>query len=195
MTRTDQVRAFAAMALKKLHDPRALPGLVAALGRKRVYRDYRSPVSDVLSDFGEMALPALRAAVNDPNQRVRLAAIEFVLKFGDETDAPCAVQILADPDPDIRLRVIPAIGYKLRESPVVLQALVERLHDPEEDVCIAAIEALGQIRDSSSVPPLIECLKVEGLGAAAADALQEFDSRAARNALKAWNQRLPKDRP
>jgi HEAT repeat protein len=70
--------------------------------------------------------------------------------------------------------------------PVIQQALIERLQDPEEDVCLKAIEVLGQIRNVSAVPHLAECLKVEALAPSAADALEGFDTREAAAALRAW---------
>jgi HEAT repeat protein len=182
--RDSQVNAFARRALENLADPRAVPGLIAALGQSGTnVREIRG----VMRTLGTIAVPAFRQAINDPNERVRLTAIEILSTFGDDADAPCVAEMLRDTNPDVRLVAIRGIGSALRRSPVILQALVERLHDPEEDVCIAAIEVLGEIGNVSVVPHLAECLKVEALAPSAANALQEFDTRDARAALKAWS--------
>jgi HEAT repeat protein len=182
--RDDQVRAFAGIALKKLSDARAVPELIAALRHKR---SYPGRITNVLLEMGETAIQELRPALNDPNERVRLAAIEVVARFGEDTDAPAMASMLGDPDPEVRLLALRQIGWRLRESPLILQAVCDRLQDSEEDIALAAIEKLTDIRDNAAVPHLIECLKNTELASAAAAALGWFESREARNALKAWN--------
>jgi HEAT repeat protein len=179
----DQVRAFTTMAVKNLNDTRAIPLLIAALGRNPKY----SSTGNALHLFAETAVPAMRPVLHDGNQRLRMAAIDLVARYGDLEDADAIAGVLHDTNPDARLRAIGTIGSRLSESPLIAQALVECLQDPEEDVAIAAIEALGRFHLASTVPRLIECLKVEALASSAADALQWFDTREVRSALKAWN--------
>jgi HEAT repeat protein len=179
-----QVSMYAGRVLQHLADPRAVPGLVAVLGGEG------PPIRvawDVLEAIGKAAIPALREATKDPNQRLRLRAIKFVSRFGDDTDASLVAEALRDTNPDVRLLAIEAIGYGLQQSPLILEALIERLHDPEEDICIAAIVALGKSGKVSAAPHLIECLKIEALAPSAAKALEAFDMREVRTALKAWN--------
>ena len=180
----EQVRAFARRALRDLQDPAAIPSLVTALAGKR---KFPGGITEVLKAFEDAAVLALRAAIHDPNARVRLAAIETIARYGEETDAPLVAEAIRDADPDVRLRAIKAVGSRMGESTLIQEALVERLHDTEEDVCLAAIRALGDIRSASTAPQLIECMKVEALAPYAAGALQWIDTREARAALKAWN--------
>jgi HEAT repeat protein len=179
-----QVRVYARHALDALADPRAIPGLIAALRQQGVEL---LEIKNALESLGKAAIPALRQAVNDPNERVRLTAIRLVCRFGDDADALCVAEILRDQDPDARLLAIESMGYGLHTSPLIFEALIERLHDREEDVCIAAIERLGEIENVSAVPHLIECLKVEALAPSAAGALRSFDTREVRAVLKTWN--------
>jgi HEAT repeat protein len=179
-----QVSMAAGRVLAHLADPRAVPGLVGALGGEG------APIRvawDALEALGKAAMPALREATKDPNQRLRLRAIKFVSRFGDDTEGPLVAETLRDTNPDVRLLAIEAIGYGLQQSPSIFEALIERLHDPEEDICIAAIVALGKSGKVSVAPHLIECLKVEALAPSAAKALEAFDTREVRTALKAWN--------
>jgi HEAT repeat protein len=181
--RDSQVSAFSSRAIQHLADPRAIPGLIVALGREE---DSRA-AWNALQSLGETAMPAVRQAVCAPDERLRLRAITFLCRFGDDADALLVAGTLRDTNPDVRLDAIQEIGYKLQQSPLILEALIERLHDPEEDICIAAIAALGQIGKVSAAPHLIECLKNEALAPSAAEALARFDTREVRSALKAWN--------
>ncbi len=179
-----QVSMSAGRAFKNLADPRAVPGLVAALGGEG---PHIRVAWGALEALGKAAIPALREATKDSNQKLRLRAIKFVSRFGDDADGPLVAETLRDTNPDVRLLAIEAIGYGLQQSPLILEALIERLKDPEEDICIAAIVALGEIGKVSAAPHLIECLKVEALAPSAASALEKFDTREVRTALKAWN--------
>jgi HEAT repeat protein len=178
-----QVMAFASKALDNLADARAIPGLIDALGQPGAYIE---GIKRVLENLGKIALPAVRQAMNDSNELVRLTALEFIYKFGDAEDAQSVAERLRDANPDVRLRAMWRMGPELRGLPVIQQALIERLQDAEEDVCLEAIELLRQIRNVSAVPHLVECLKVEALAPSAADALAGFDTREAAAALRAW---------
>jgi HEAT repeat protein len=185
--RDSQVAAFAGRSLEHFADPRAIPGLISALSREG------APVRvvvDALRAFGELAMPGLRQAANEPNVLLRLRAIDLVARYGGDEDAAFIAGILRDPTPDTRLRAIEHIGYGLQQSPLVLEALIERLRDTEEDIALAAIEALGEIAKPSAAPHLIECLKVEALAPSAARVLGNFDTREVRAALRAWNKSI-----
>ena len=108
-------------------------------------------------------------------------------EFGSDTDAVCLAEILRGDNPDMQIRAIKELGSGLSGSDLILQALFELLQGPEEDVAIAAIDALARFQNAGAVPHLVACLKVEALAPTAAAALKWFDTREARNALKAWN--------
>lgn len=188
----DQVQHSASAALQGLGDPRSIPGLLAALGQKSAPTNR---ISDVLKALGDAALPALHEAMRDSNERLRLRAMELVSEFDDEKGASRFVEAMGDQSPDVRLAAIRHIGYKQSRSPVALQAFIERLHDPEEDVSSAAINKLKYVGDEleqqvdadpSLLSRLVECLQVETLAPSVAELLERFDSPEARTALNTW---------
>jgi HEAT repeat protein len=179
-----QVLAFAGRSLEHLADPRAIPGLISAFGRQGAPT---REIADALKALGKLAMPALHQAAGDSNELLRLRTVEFIARYGGDEDSACIAGILSDANPDVRLRAIEHIGFGLRQSPLLLEALIARLHDPEEDIAMAAIRALAQIGNPAVAPHLIECLKVDALAASAAHALETFDTREVRTALKAWS--------
>ena len=98
--------------------------------------------------------------------------------------------LIQDDNADVRLEAIRAITYQQRGSGMILQALVERLHDTEEDVSAAAVEELYQLfrqpRNVTMIPYLIECLRIEKLAFTAAQLLDFFHTPETRAAVRAW---------
>ena len=71
---------------------------------------------------------------------------------------PALIEALRDPDPGMRWRAAEALRHIGPSAAAAAPALVEAaLRDPNEDVCEAATEALGQT--SIPVPALIEALR------------------------------------
>jgi HEAT repeat protein len=179
----DQVRMFASLALSDLHDPRALPGLMAALRDKTA-----GSVTGPLAALGEAALPELREALRDPNERVRIQAISLIGNQGKEPDAFLLAGLIEDGSPAVRELVVRVLS-RYGEAPGILQVVIERLQDPDEEVRLAAITTLGETSQPAAVPHLIKCLDVPELADAASGVLERMDSRESRAALRAWKRR------
>jgi HEAT repeat protein len=181
----DQIGMSASMALRNLADARAVPGLMAALRDRALYS---GSITGPLEALGEAALPELREALLDPSERVRIAAIGLIANLRQDADAPRLARLLKDASPTVRERAIKALVC-YPETPGILQAIVEGLHDPDGEVRVAAVETLARIGTPAAAPHLIECLDVEELADAAADALEQMDTREGRAALRAWKKR------
>jgi bilin biosynthesis protein len=181
----DQVGKFACLALRNLADPRSVPGLMAALRDRAVYS---GSITGALDALGEAALPELRKALVDPNERVRIEAIGLVANLRQDVDACRVAELLKDESPAVREHAVRALT-SYSETPGILQAIVERLHDADGEVRVAAIETLARIGNPAAAPHLIECLDVEELADAAADALERLNTREGRAALRVWKKR------
>ena len=64
---------------------------------------------------------------------------------------------LMDPDPAIRQKAALSLGERSADAANVVPQLVERLHDPQEEVRLAAIDSLARLAPAS-VPALIDLL-------------------------------------
>jgi len=173
------------MALRNLADPRAVPGLMAALRDRGIYS---GSITGPLAALGEAALPELREALLDPNERVRIAAIGLIANLRQEMDACRIAELLKDESPAVREHAIQALT-NYPETPGIVEAIVERLHDSDGEVRVTAIETLARIGNPAAAPHLIECLDVEELADAAADALERLNTREGRAALRTWKKR------
>ncbi len=148
-------RRTAAEALGKIGNPQAAPGLVVALGDE-------SPIvreASVRSLGGVGPLdPVTRAHIAgllvDPVQSVRLAAAQTLGSLDSTKEIwPLAMSQLAHADPEVRRAVIQA--FESIDSPEVVRALVESLHDPDPQVRRAAVAVLGE----SGNPKVVELLR------------------------------------
>jgi HEAT repeat protein len=181
----DQVRQFACLALEELRDARAVPGLVKAL---RGQTANSAQIARSLAALGEAALPELREALHDLNERVRIQAISLIANQRKEPDAFLLAGLIEDGSPAVRELVVRVLS-RYGEAPGILQVVIERLQDPDEEVRLAAITALGEIGQPAAVPYLIKCLDVPELADAASGALERMDTRESRAALRAWKRR------
>jgi len=177
-----QVRYYASSALNELRDARAMRGLVGALRDKTTDLNC---VTRALEPLGEAALPELREALQDSSERVRIVAIGLIAKYRKEPDALRLASVIEGASPTVRERVVRALsGYP--NAPGIVQAVIDRLEDPDDEVRLAAIETLADIGNPASVPRLIQCLDVDLSADSAAAALDRMDTREARAALRAW---------
>lgn len=145
------VRRTAAESLGKIGDPQAVPGLVVALGDQSpivreasvrslgdigpLQMNTRNQIADLLVD----SVPSVRAAASQT-----LAALD-----SSKERWPLAMSQLAHGNPEIRRAVIQAL--ESTDSPEVLMALRDKLHDPEPQVRRAAVAVLGQSGDTKVV--------------------------------------------
>ncbi|HYF61390.1 MAG TPA: HEAT repeat domain-containing protein, partial [Herpetosiphonaceae bacterium] len=163
----------------------------------------------IVGYFGfEQCLDGLFASLADPDERVRLAAVEHIPFLDDPRAAPAVERALADPAP--RVRAAAARGAEQLEPAAILAALLGALADPDAWVRYSAARALGQMRAAAALEPLerlarrdpafqvrIAALRALGRigGEAAAATLLEFaaagDAELARAALGGLGQARP----
>ncbi|MCB9435867.1 MAG: HEAT repeat domain-containing protein [Anaerolineales bacterium] len=91
--------------------------------------------------------------LNNPNPRLRTAAIQFMSR---EPDVPDLLEALKHPVALVRAGAARVLGLAKVESAV--PALIGRLNDGDAQVRMAAIDALGLLRDPQALDPLIACL-------------------------------------
>lgn len=154
-------RRTAAEALGKIGNPQAVPGLVVSLGdRSPIVREasVRS-----LGGVGPLDLGTrvhIAGLLVDPIQSVRSAAAQTLGSLDSTKEIwPLAMSQLAHADPEVRRAVIQ--GFESIDSPEVVRALVDSLHDPDPQVRRAAVAVLGESGDSKVVELFRERLRAE----------------------------------
>ncbi len=98
--------------------------------------------------------PALAQALNDDNPGVRKAALTALEQI--ETDNPLAAlqAALSSRHADLRLYAVKQLTQRRQASPLIPRWLNERLHDGDEKVREAALDALLGLEPETSVAPL-----------------------------------------
>lgn len=106
----------------------------------------------------------LLGILNHENSLSRCCAVRAMIRFDIADDATAQqnlINLLEDPDPDVRMEAAYTLG-KLKITSAV-DALVKNLEDdPEGDVRIQSVIALGEIASASTLKPLIRCLEQDG---------------------------------
>ena len=153
-----EVRSNAAEALKKIKDPRSIPGFIDLLRDENT--DIRMQAVDALGLFGAreaetMLLPFL----DDEDESVRSTAIRALSRLGSMTAVAPAITQLDHRDWWLRKRAAESLG--LLGSEKAVDALVKQY--PEEDVRVrrAIIVALLEIAPPRSAPFLEQALRDE----------------------------------
>ncbi|MDX1630898.1 MAG: HEAT repeat domain-containing protein [Thermoanaerobaculia bacterium] len=136
--------------------------------RERALRTGAAVVSD------ERLESYLREGADDV---VRNAGLEM-LKMRGARGLPLAIRLLRDPDPDVVLQSVLALGH-VRDLRA-LEPLRSALNHEEVNVQAAAIEAVGKLGDSRAIPDLLPFLEEDPwLQMATVQALGELRSPAA----------------
>jgi HEAT repeat protein len=137
------------------------------------------------------SVPALAAALGDPDARVRWSATNALGELGPAASAagPALVAALRDADPKVRLGAAYALGEARATPPGAVPGLVGGLTASDPDTRGTMARALGQLRPPSkeAVPPLVETLRRDGnehVRLAACTALRDL-APVARDALPA----------
>ena len=154
-------RRTAAEALGKIGNPQAAPGLVVALGDESPIVREASVRS--LGGVGPLDMATrvhIAGLLVDPVQSVRSAAAQTLRSLDSTKEIwPLAMSQLAHADPEVRRAVIQA--FESIDSPEVVRALLDSLHDPDPDVRRAAVAVLGESGDSKVGELLREQLMTE----------------------------------
>lgn len=154
-------RRTAAEALGKIGSSKAVPGLVASLGDESPMVREASVRS--LGGLGPLDMPTrvhMAELLVDHVQSVRESAARTLGSLDSTKEIwPMAMSQLAHADPEVRRAVIQA--FESIDSPEVVRALVDSLHDPDPQVRRAAVAVLGESGDSSVVELFREQLKAD----------------------------------
>jgi HEAT repeat protein len=101
------------------------------------------------------------SALKDANWVVRRDAVIELTTVAPTSAIPRLAQALNDEDSQVRLAAVQALAT-FQETPGVVNALVEALHDDEYVVCDAAKEALKQI-GTPPMPALVDTLHTDNV--------------------------------
>lgn len=107
----DAVAARAYGAAAHTRNPLVIPALVAALSRGDA--DHRNSLTVALGHLGAVAVPAIVRALHDGAPPVRRHAAETLSHMGSpdaDVAAPALADAVCDPDADVRLAALNALG-------------------------------------------------------------------------------------
>jgi len=150
-----EVRAAAAQALGLLGDARGIEPLLVAL--KDEESEVRSAASDALGRLGdERGVEPLLSAARDEDQAVRFAAVRALGCFKDPRAVDGLIALLRDQDSEIHVATCRALSHTGDHRAV--KPLVSALQYSPYMHDVA--EALGDLKDSAAVEPLISFLKI-----------------------------------
>jgi HEAT repeat protein len=198
-----EVRVYVGRLLVRAGDARAADAALAWLtapGRPAVDRTFGL---DLLSRGPALAPPARRAieqAIRDRDAGVRMRALEALGRQEINPSLPAVLGALDDESREVRLQAVLLTVAAARENPpaaaLATLPLIERLGDPDRLIQIAAIRALGALRDPRALQALLRLATTPQtieLRTAAADALGAPAMAAATPALAGLARRAPAD--
>lgn len=146
----------------------------------------RVALQEEIRAIGPAGVPALVAALEDKNPRIRALAADVLKYSKDPSVAPHIEARLGDEHPMVRKAALLALG---RLGAVgAAPAIISSLNDRDQSVRCHAALALGSLRDNRAVTPLIETLQSDTFSVArqtAANSLGEIGSMKAVRPLKA----------
>lgn len=150
----------AALALGRMHDARALPGLLAAAEDRRTPADSRVEALGLVGEIRAWnGIGRLEALLGDRDARVARAAALALAEMRVDLGRELLRDALYDDDPAARDRSALALG-RLGDAAAV-PALIEALGRDDLGIREDAIRTLGALRDPAAVEPLIETIPEE----------------------------------
>jgi HEAT repeat protein len=140
----------------------------------------RNAGSEIFRLRGGRSLPVLVALLEDADADVVLQAVLILGRLSDPRALEPLHGVLGHPDPNVVQEAILAVGRlgDARSIPRLLPFL-----DAELWLQMAAVQALGDLRSSESIPPLVARLTDPMVGSLAAEALARIGGRPAFDAL------------
>ncbi|HEU5361074.1 MAG TPA: HEAT repeat domain-containing protein, partial [Candidatus Deferrimicrobiaceae bacterium] len=151
------VRGAALRALGRIRDPRALPGLIEALGYPEASLPPR--IAEIIVMFGADSVPLLIAELRNLDSDVRrMWAAEILGCLGDPRAAIPLIESLGDVSPEVRAKAAGGLG-KIGEARALERLLEMLLSDPAPFVRTRAAQALGAIGHPKVIDQLIHVLK------------------------------------
>ncbi|RMG61082.1 MAG: hypothetical protein D6713_01120 [Deltaproteobacteria bacterium] len=137
-----RVRTYALSRLVDLGEE-AVPVLVENIGDEEV----RWLVSGALINIGEKCIPALMDVLRRGSSREKANALFVIEQLEAGEAVPLIRKLVHDPNPDVRVRAISALGKIAGEENVSF--IVDFLGDEDEDLRNAAITVLGEVGEEA----------------------------------------------
>jgi HEAT repeat protein len=154
----EYVRATAAITIADLVGEAAIPDLRAR--KEDLSAAVRLEAANALAGLGSDAVEALAAFLGDPDDSVRLMAVEGLGQIGDDSTVAAISSLAQDKSPrnkQIRIKVADALG-RIGDRDAV-PALVELANDREPAVRREAARALGRVGGDKADEALDKLMK------------------------------------
>jgi len=157
-SRDPNARREAVRELGKARTPDAERALVECL--RDPSRGVREAAGEALAEIGTtIAAQALIPFLHSDSPALRNGAIEILVRLHSKA-FPYVVELIKDPDPDVRKFAADILGAM--KSSEGVPVLIRLLGDPDPNVQQAAVEALGAIGDRVAVPHVLNLLTTPG---------------------------------
>jgi HEAT repeat protein len=143
-------------ALEKLHDVRAIPGLILVLGTSDDYSS-RFDASRALGSFGAEAVDLLLSELRNPNPEIRAGVADALGRIKDPRTARALGVVIQDSVDAVRetaAKALAEIG-----ATEALNPLLKAATDPSPNVRAASMHALGTVNESKAVDAIVAGLK------------------------------------
>ena len=168
-----EVRRSAVVALGRIGDSAATPGLVNALTEEPLAID----AAGALAQIGDpAAVDGLMHLIGSEDASIRQAAVSALNALIQPSMSERIIPLLHDSDPNVRESAVKIAGYF--GYPAAASALIELSEDANERVRCAAIEHLPFVEDRRALAVLVAAMKEEtpNVRAAATRALGNMDA-------------------
>lgn len=150
--KNEEVRLLAAGALKRIKDPVGIEPLIRALREPMKWLPAR--IAEVLVELGRTAVPALLAALDDPDPEFKGYIIEILGEIGDKSSVTKLAEVLRGHNPAVRAKAAAALAAVGGSEAV--QALLAVLTDNDKTVRSQAVLGLRRMGDLAAVPGLAD---------------------------------------
>jgi len=178
----------AARALGNIGDKRAAPVLIKLLNDKEW--QVRLYATEALGKIGDIsgARPLANLLLADPNDKVRLAAIEALDKLNARTEYKTVLEAFSDNDPQIRSYAVElSASWTVKEAMPAIMGMLKS--DRSNTVRASCAHTLGIFANYSAVPALIDALSddYKDVRIYALDSLKKMSNQNYGSDKEAWS--------
>lgn len=154
------IRGAATKALGNLKNPEAVPELTGLLNDDD--RTVRWNALFAIAEIpGAAAQKALYAATKSEDEKLGEMAEGFLMKRTGPAALSTALEMLADPDPNVRKNAAVTLAEAEAGNREAVDRLLAAIEDPDNKVRSAAAFALGRIGSRRALLPLVRALHCE----------------------------------
>jgi HEAT repeat protein len=108
-----------------------------------------------IAAVGEPAIPRLSTALSDPDENVRMSAVQALARIKTPAVIDPLIGVLNDDSPQVRTEAVRALGER-RAQRAVQSMLEHARNDDTESVRYDCLTSLGQIGDPAALPLLLD---------------------------------------